>query len=61
MIPYDTDPSLHAHVPGDSMLDDGFSPPAAGGPEPLLHDGTEPSGSETPQPADCAFWDKSDF
>ena len=27
MIPYDLDPSLHAHAPEAEMLDDGFSPP----------------------------------
>lgn len=28
MIPYDVDPSLHGHEPGDFVLDDGFAPRA---------------------------------
>lgn len=27
MIPYDIDPSLHAHAPAPFVLEDGFSPP----------------------------------
>jgi hypothetical protein len=30
MIPYDTDPSLHASEPCAEVLDDGFSPPHHG-------------------------------
>lgn len=60
MIPYDTDPSLHAHDPKEAMLDDGFSPPASDSAQPSLHDGIEPSTAGT-QAAGTVFWDKSDF
>lgn len=36
MIPYDIDPSLHGGEPAPAVLDDGFSPPRAPQPAPVV-------------------------
>jgi hypothetical protein len=54
MIPYDIDPSLHTAEPEPQQLDDGFSPPHHGEPEPAVR----------PVPAtgtDAALGEKSPF
>lgn len=56
MIPYDLDPSLHPAEPAAPQLDDGYSPPVAGG------SGLDLSRPPvTPEPFDPSHWAKSDF